>query len=140
MKNLRSALLALTVLLLATVAHAQQTNVKADVPFDFIAGDRAYPAGEYTVKSIAASGIAILIDNTQEPERGLVLSNACLRGQPSAETKLVFERMGDHYFLSQIWTEGNSAGREFPRSKAETQLAQNHQKPNLVIVAANISH
>ncbi len=55
MKNLRSALLALTVLLLATAAHAQQTNVKADVPFDFVVGDRAYSAGEYTVKSMSQS-------------------------------------------------------------------------------------
>jgi hypothetical protein len=139
MKNLRTALLALTALLLATAAHAQQTNVKADVPFDFVVGDRAYPAGEYTVKSISENGIAIRIDNTQEPERGLVLSNACHSLQPATGTKLLFQRMGDHYFLYQIWTEGNSSGREFPRSKAETQLAQNHQKPELVIVAANIS-
>jgi hypothetical protein len=139
MKNLRSALLALTALLLATAAHAQQTNVKADVPFDFVVGNRAYPAGEYTVKSISESGVTIRIDNTQEPKTGLVLSNSCHNVQPSTETKLLFQRLGDHYFLYQIWTEGNSSGREFPMSKAETQLAQNHQKPELVIVAANIS-
>jgi hypothetical protein len=139
MKNLRTALLALTVLLLATAAHAQQTNVKADVPFDFVVGDRAYPAGEYTVKSISDSGMALRIDNTQEPEMGLILSNSCHSLQPSTGTKLVFQRLGDHYFLYQIWTEGNSSGREFPKSKAQTQLAQNRQKPQLLIVAANIS-
>jgi hypothetical protein len=140
MKNLRSALLALTVLLLATAAHAQQTNVKADVPFDFVAGDRAYPAGEYTVKSISDSGIAIRIDNSQEAARGLLLSSACRSLQPATGTKLVFQRLGDHYFLYQIWTEGNAAGREFPMSKAQVQVAKNYDKPELVIVAANISH
>ena len=140
MKNLRSMFLALTVLLLATAAHAQQTNVKADVPFDFVVGDRAYSAGEYTVKSMADSGVAIRIDNTQDSERGITLSNACNSLQPAPGTKLVFQRLGDHYFLYQVWTQGNSIGREFPVSKAEVQIAKNFGKPELVIVAANISH
>lgn len=46
MNNLRSVLFALIVLLMATAAQAQQTNVKAKIPFDFVVGDRAYPAGE----------------------------------------------------------------------------------------------
>jgi hypothetical protein len=48
--------------------------------------------------------------------------------------------LGDNYFLYQVWTEGSSLGREFPMSKAEVQLAKNNSKPDLVIVAANISH
>ena len=39
MKNLRYALLTLAVLLAATAVRAQETKVKADIPFDFIAGD-----------------------------------------------------------------------------------------------------
>ncbi len=140
MKNLRSMFLALTVLLLATAAHAQQTRVQASVPFDFVVGDRAYSAGEYSVKSMSESGVAIRIDNKQDSERGIVLSNACHKLQPAAGTVLVFQRLGDHYFLYQVWTEGNTSGREFPISKAETQIAKDYSKPDLVIVAANISH
>jgi hypothetical protein len=140
MKNLRSILLALTVLLLATAAQAQTTNVKASIPFDFVVGDHAYPAGEYTVKSISQSSAAIRIDNADESKQGITLSNACQKGQPATQTTLVFQRLGNNYFLYQIWTEGNSLGREFSMSKAEVQLAKNHSKPELVIVAANISH
>ena len=46
MKNLRSILLALTVLLLATAAQAQTTRVQASIPFDFVVGDHAYSAGD----------------------------------------------------------------------------------------------
>jgi hypothetical protein len=140
MKNLRSILLALTVLLLATAAQAQTTNVKASIPFDFVVGDHAYTAGEYTVKSIAIDSAAIRFDNADESEKGITLSNACRSLQPATGTKLVFQRLGDNYFLYQIWTEGNSLGREFPMSKAEVKIAKNHSKPELVIVAANISH
>jgi hypothetical protein len=140
MKNLRSILLALTVLLLATAAQAQTTNVKASIPFDFVVGDHAYTAGEYTVKSMSESSSAIRIDNADESDKGITLSNACSKAQPAVGTTLVFHRLGNNYFLYQIWTEGNSAGRQFPKSKREVQLAKNYSKPELVIVAANISH
>jgi hypothetical protein len=140
MKNLRSILLALTVLLLATAAQAQTTNVKASIPFDFVVGDHAYSAGEYTVKSISQSSPAIRIDNADESEKGIALANACEKLQPATQTTLVFQRLGNNYFLYQIWTEGNSAGREFRMSKTQVQLAKNYGKPELVMVAANISH
>ena len=140
MKNLRSILLALTVLLLATAAQAQTTNVKASIPFDFVVGDHAYSAGEYTVKSISQSSPAIRIDNADESENGITLSDACQRVHPADGTTLVFQRLGNNYFLYQVWTEGNSLGREFRMSKAQVQLAKNYSKPELVIVAANISH
>jgi hypothetical protein len=140
MKNLRSILFALTVLLLATAAQAQTTNVKASIPFDFVVGDHAYPAGEYTVKSMNQSSAAIRIDNADESKKGITLSSVCQKRQRATQTTLVFQRMGNNYFLYQIWTEGKSLGREFSMSKAEVQLAKNYSKPELVIVAANISH
>jgi hypothetical protein len=140
MKNLRSILLALTVLLLATAAQAQTMNVKGNIPFDFAVGNHAYSAGEYTVKSLSQGSPAIRIDNADESEKGITLSNACQKAQPATETTLVFRRLGNNYFLYQVWTEGNTLGREFPISKAEVQLAKNYSKPELVIVAANITH
>ena len=140
MRNSRSILLALTVLLLATAAQAQTTNVNASIPFAFVVGDHAYPAGEYTVKSMSQGSAAIRIDNADESEKGITLSTACSKGQAADGTTLVFQRMGDSYFLYQIWTEGSSSGREFPKSKTQVQLAKNYSKPELVIVAANIAH
>jgi hypothetical protein len=140
MKNVRTVLFALTVLLLATAAQAQTTNVKASIPFDFVVGDHAYTAGEYTVKSMSQSSSAIRIDNADESEKGITLSDACQRLHPADGTTLVFQRLGNNYFLYQIWTDGNSLGREFRMSKTQVQLAKNYSKPELVIVAANISH
>ena len=140
MKNLRSILFALTVLLLATAAQAQTTDVKASIPFAFVVGNHSYSAGEYTVKSLSQSSAAIRIDNADESEKGMTLSNECQKAQPATQTVLVFQRLGDNYFLYQVWTAGNSLGREFPMSKKEVQLAKNYGEPELVMVAANISH
>jgi hypothetical protein len=139
MKNMRFVLLSLTVLLMATAAGAQETKVRASVPFDFVVGDRVYPAGEYSLNSMANNNAAIRIDNIREPAASHVISNACASVTLAPKTELVFHRMGGNYFLYQVWVAGNLSGREFPKSRAEVMLAQNHQKPELVIVAANAS-
>ena len=138
MKHLRSVLFVFTALLLATAAHAQSTNVTASVPFDFVVANQAYPAGDYAVKSISNTGVPILIRNSDKAE-GLALSVACSSVKPSTTTKLVFHRMGGQYFLYQVWQEGNTTGREFPLSKRDIQLARNSSKPEIVIVAANLT-
>jgi hypothetical protein len=134
MKNLRSILAALAVLLMATAAHAQQTKVTATVPFNFIAGDRVYPAGDY---SISSNGSLLKITNDERSEMMLSHSFEIPRG--SEDTKLVFDSRGGNYFLRQIWVAGSSIGRELPRSHTEARLAQNHLKSESVIVAANIA-
>jgi hypothetical protein len=138
MKNLRFVLFSMAVLLLAAAAQAQQTPVVANVPFDFVVGNRAYPAGEYTLKSSFNDNTIVRIDNTQEIITGFSPSNSCAKANASKETKLVFHRMGNRYFLYQVWTAGNSTGREFLKSRAEIELAKNHEKSELVIVAANL--
>ena len=132
---------AFAALFMTTAAQAQTTNVRAEVPFSFIAGDRQYPAGEYNVKSIAAQGVVIGVSSVGGQDINLLMSNACRTAEVNVpdQTKLVFRQIGDNYFLYQVWTQGNQAGREFARSKAERMLAQNHEPSDLVIVAANIA-
>lgn len=136
MKNLRSILAALAVLLMATTAQAQQRTVSATVPFNFVVGDRSYPAGEYLFRN---SGAVLMITNAEQAKTDITFSNACEGVTPSANTKLVFDSMSGYYFLRQIWIEGYSSGRALPRSRTEVRLAQNHEKQESVIVAANIS-
>jgi hypothetical protein len=136
MKNLRSILAALAVLLVAAATQAQTTKVTATVPFNFIAGDRAYPAGDYLFSN---SDAVLKISNTEQAKTEVTLSHACESATPSADTKLVFQSMGGNYFLRQIWVAGDSSGRELPRSHTQARLAQNHVKSESVIIAANIA-
>jgi hypothetical protein len=136
MKNLRFALGALTVFLMATATYAQ-SPVRANVPFDFVVGDRYYPAGEYSLKSINDSGVMLLTTPTQDGGVN-VPSNACSNTLPAEKTVLQFSRMGDMYFLHRIWIAGQTSGREFPKGRTEMRLAQNHEMQETVIVAANL--
>jgi hypothetical protein len=139
MKNLRSVLFVLAVLMLSTAARAQEVSLKADVPFDFVVGDRAYPAGEYALKTAFIGNWIIRLENTQEAIGSFVPSHTCDSRAPSKNSKLVFRRMAGRYFLYQVWTEGSLTGRELPKGRIETELAQNYETPEVVIVAAIIS-
>jgi hypothetical protein len=136
MKNLRSILAALAVLLVATATQAQTAKVTATVPFNFVVGDHAYPAGDYSFRN---NGSVLQIANAEEATTDMILSQACERVTLSPDTKLVFDSMGGYYFLRQIWVAGNARGRELPRSHTEIRLAQNNDKMESVIVAANIA-
>jgi hypothetical protein len=137
MKNLRYALVALTVLLLATAAKAQQTRVAATIPFDFVVGNLTYPAGDYLFSN---NGAVLQVISADERTSKMILSRPCEQTKPSTQTKAVFRHMGGYYFLEQIWVADSSRGIQLPRSKSETRLAENHETSNSVIVAANLVH
>jgi hypothetical protein len=139
MKSLRSLFLVFTAILIVPAAWAQQRAVKANVPFDFAVGDRAYPAGEYVLKAALNDGGFIRIENVREVSAAFTQSNPCSKATPSTETKLVFRRIGGRYFLYQVWTAGNLTGREFPKGRIEVELAKSHETPEVVIVAAVLS-
>ena len=51
MKNSLLALAMSVALSMSAAAHAQTTQLKVAVPFDFMAGDTVLPAGDYDVQS-----------------------------------------------------------------------------------------
>jgi hypothetical protein len=136
MKVLRSALAAFAILLIATAAHAQQKKVSSTIPFNFVVGDRAYTAGSY---HFTQDGVLLQVSDADQTPIATVISQACAQLLPAQKTKLVFRRMGNYYFLEQVWVAGSQYGRSLPKNRLETRLAQNHPEEELVIVAANLS-
>jgi hypothetical protein len=115
---------ALIGLALATApVYAQTIRVKANVPFEFIVGQQKLPAGEYTIQSINLDGSVLELRDSDQQANGMVITNRCESLRPSAQTRLIFHRYGNRYFLAQIWAAGNSAGRELPKSRRELDLA-----------------
>jgi hypothetical protein len=136
MKKSFSFILVAASLLLASGANAQTLHVRANVPFDFTAGTTVYTAGSYDIKSVISSNTALKLDS--DISQGFIMPHACSSVEPAKNTVLVFRRVGDEYFLYQVWIEGKSTGRELPAPKRETQLALNGEKSDEIIIAANI--
>jgi hypothetical protein len=138
MNTLRSAIFTLGLLLVVSAAHAQTTNVLARIPFDFMVGKQMLPAGEYTLKSLDQISNALVIRGEQGATQ-ITLTHAAAKSEPAEKTVLIFHRVGDEYFLAEVWVEGNSSGRALPKSPVETQMAMNHKDGESVIVAALIN-
>jgi hypothetical protein len=107
----------------ATGAYAQ-SFAKADVPFAFNVGTAQLPAGIYEVKVLAQSPYEIMIRN---PETSTAAVSIVRREGPgNTEAKLVFDRIGNQYFLSEIWKD-SGAGMIVPTSKHEQELKKELQ-------------
>lgn len=121
-----------TTLLWFTVAlQAQMMPARplltVDVPFEFVAGGMNLPAGRYDVFHVMSPNW-ILLKNTDAHSTAVLLVHVSspLMGQSSP--KLVFNRYGEKYFLSQVWTERDNEVHNCAKSRAELALAQSNQK------------
>jgi hypothetical protein len=120
-------LVVMTVLISSTGAYAQ-AYAKADVPFAFRLGTAQLPAGTYEVRVATTSAEAIVIQN-HETSAG-ALSIARRESPRSTNAKLVFHRVGNEYFLAEIWRGSGYDGMIVPTSKQEKELEKELQAAN----------
>jgi hypothetical protein len=134
---MKSQLLRTSILVLAAAAgvYAQAARqFKANIPFDFAAGNRTLPAGEYTVDQMIAGRVIL---KSADQKRGiLVLGNAIRSVGSQKDAKLVFHRYGNYYFLAEVWASAIDSGNQVPKSRLESELAARQPAPERIIVAA----
>jgi hypothetical protein len=113
-----------TLFLAAVAANAQSPRSQVtSIPFDFVVGQKSLPAGEYVVKpNRRNSDSAWLVQSKDGHDTVLISTRSVQASKTQKKTKLVFNKYGDKYFLSQIWTDGSDSGREVIRRKQEREL------------------
>ena len=126
----------LGLLLVAACANAQSIQVTANVPFDFVVDKATLPAGDYSLDAISSNSKALAVRNRDAGVQMMVLSNAARSLNPAPDTRLVFHRYGERYFLSQIWIQGEAEGRQLTTSKHEAEIATNAQRDQDVVIMA----
>ena len=115
--------------LLASSALAQLPHpLVANVPFDFTVGNKAFKAGEYTIMS-GGQGLIRLVSQDYK-QASIVFYIPALQRDRNAESKLVFNRYGDHYFLSQVWSAGTDTGMLMRKGPSEVEIARSINKPS----------
>ena len=125
--------------LVTTQARAQET-VLANIPFQFTAGEMTLPAGEYRVQKVSDTSSALLIQSRNGKGATMVMTHAAAVDAPQSKSKLIFNRYGDRYFLTQVWSAGSSRGRELPKSAKEKEqaLAAHNGAPDQVTIVARL--
>ncbi len=125
----------------ATQAARAQEPLSVNIPFAFAAGETTLPAGEYRVQKMDGNGAVLLIRCTEPKASILVVTNSTGGGKQQEQSKLVFHRYGNHYFLSQVWNAGYRSGRELRIGQREKEivLSAKLEKHDQVILIASAS-
>jgi hypothetical protein len=124
-----TAMLGLFLMLAVATANAQTASrAEVTVPFDFLAGKVTLKAGSYSVKKL--SGNTIAIRSVDGETTALVNAQLSLDSRDfKAGQRLVFNKYGDRYFLSQVWL-SIETGRQLFTSAAEVNAAREYRLAN----------
>jgi len=133
-KSLATA--SLTTLLVAVSAFAE-LPLKATIPFDFTAYETRMQAGEYDV--IFDRPGLVRLAREDRGATAIILTMAVQAKTTPTTGKLVFNKYGDSYFLSEIWSPGYDRGQLLPKSQRELEIAKNGSadRPSIVTAASS---
>ena len=124
-QRIAGTLSVLTVLgLLAVPLAAQSLRLKADIPFEFTAGGKTMPAGEYYITLKSDLSGAVQLYATDAKDSALVLGHGIGGVQRQEESRLTFNKYGNQYFLAEIWTQGTNTGLGFQKTRTEREVSQ----------------
>jgi hypothetical protein len=109
--------------LLTAPPASGETIAKFNVPFQFVAGDRVLPAGEYRIKVDSALRL-LEIRQAGADDGAFVTAIPALSTDVASNTKLVFTADGSVRMLQSVWVRGRAEGVEVPTSKTQRELAR----------------
>jgi hypothetical protein len=136
-RTLSIAFLAVAGLFASGNVSAQDRAVQATIPFDFSVSNTVLPSGTYIVSS--ESSQLVLIRNKDHAKLAAMAMANQGDFRYSGQGKLVFNRYGDEYFLSEIRCPYGAINADLPTSKrekkAKTREEASLQQPEQVIVA-----
>lgn len=123
-KGLTMAVIVLAIVLVSAAASANAQSAKkvsANIPFDFVVGDQTMTAGDYNLRATTApdNGLLIQGDNGQSSMR---LTNSIEPRKDRRNSRLVFHRYGQRYFLAEVWTGAGNVGRHLLKSRQERAI------------------
>ncbi len=133
-------LVVVSLVVLSGMAVAQligSSRIVAQVPFEFVVGNRIVPAGECDVRAITMDGRTLNIRNTGAKVGLYSTTSEAESKEPAPQYALVFKHYGDLYFLSGIKLQGSKIAYQLPESKAEAEMrAQNVYATEETLLAA----
>ena len=121
MKRITVGILLVLASVLATgAALAADRAVQANVPFDFAVGDRLLPAGSYTIASLNSDVIVI---QSRDHQISLMAITSPDSNESVHGGKLVFDKYGDQYFLSEVLCPTAAISASLPKSRLEKKVS-----------------
>jgi hypothetical protein len=114
--------------LMAVAAQAQtgsRTQLVANIPFQFNVGDKAMPAGAYTVSQVNPSSDHAVLQLRSKDGKSVMIQMTNMIGKANESARLVFNRYGSDSYFAEAWIPSDGNGLQAPRSKGERAAARN---------------
>ena len=126
----------------AGAQNHRKVTVEASVPFEFIVGHNAFPAGNYVFEMATGSpkttdqtGV-LVVRNRERKLYAAVATDIASEGNAHVAPKLIFTRNGESAYLSKVWRQGNAAGLSL-HTPAITQ-AENGEESQVVTLETSV--
>ncbi len=100
-------------------------NLEANIPFQFHAGNVKLPAGKYLIHLLDSADPGVMeITNADGSTAALSEVQQAQANSSPAKSELIFDKYGNHYFLTKLFDEGNSSGSQVLESRYEKRVGQ----------------
>jgi hypothetical protein len=124
-------------LAVAEPAHAQNKNYTVNIPFAFYVKDRQLPPGVYTIGPAFQNNWQGLTIRDRDGRVNISINTTDVQSDEHPyQVKLIFNKYGDRYFLSQFFKSRERAGRGFNKSSAERELEERGESPVAVTLGS----
>lgn len=125
----------------AVAANAQvesDATVKANITHSFVVEKTTLPAGRYTISAADPDDNPSVMQIRSADGRTAVYfeTESAIPRQTPTQTELVFNKVGDTYFLSEIFVSGDDTGAKLPKSRMEESLEGKGMKAETHSIAA----
>ncbi|HET6977559.1 MAG TPA: hypothetical protein VFI24_14610 [Pyrinomonadaceae bacterium] len=110
----------------AMTSYAQvesDATIRANIPYAFVVHNTTLPAGTYVVTVAETTDLKVLEIRSADNKLAVLFDTEPVNATRVARTsELVFDRVGDTYFLSQVFLSGDEGGNELTKSKRQERL------------------
>lgn len=138
-RTVHFAILIALLLSLPALVQAQMATkdplFRINVPFAFMAGGVNLPPGEYLVYHPGNPYFLVIQDKVGRA-RAMAYVHPLGTRMNESTTKLVFNKYGDQYFLSQVWTQADQEVHQCFKCYREKELMARSEKPDTVAIPA----
>jgi len=123
-------------------SHGQNAgNLSVTIPFEFATAGKTLPAGDYYVRRSLDGARVVMRIESKDGSLSLYLpTHGAQNAEIQNESKLVFNKYGEQFFLSQVWAAGRSTGEELNKTSRERtlqrEIAGRGGKPETIAIVA----
>ena len=147
MKTVSKLFLSLCLLMGLGAAMSAQAQIASDepieinIPFAFVVRDTTLPPGKYMIKTADDyDNLNVLEIRSMSGHPAVIFDTDTVpleANRRPSKNEVIFEKIGDKYFLSQIFVDGDRSGNELVKSRMQRKLEESGLKAERQSVAAS---